>query len=102
MKAIGSSFSVNFRRALCNNTTIRTYVSDIKQSDTKGSNKKQSNNDLLNSIKPHARSGVLSVIEQDDNGFPSYLILKETSPLLRLVLNQLVVLVLTILYYNNY
>ncbi|CAH1726291.1 unnamed protein product [Aphis gossypii] len=82
MKAIGSSFSVNFRRALCNNTTIRTYLSDIKQSDTKGSNKKQSNNDLLNSIKPHARSGVLSVVEKDDNGFPSYLILKETSPLL--------------------
>jgi len=102
MKAIGSSFSVNFRRALCNNITIRTYVSDIKQSDAKGSNKKQSNNDLLNSIKPHARSGILSVVEKDDNGFPSYLILKETSPLLRLVLNLLVELVLSALYYNNY
>lgn len=87
MKAISSSISINFRRALCNNTTIRTYVSDIEQSDTKGSNKKQSNNDLLKSIKPHARSGVLSVVEKDNNGFPSYLILKETSPLLRLVLN---------------
>ncbi|XP_060851720.1 rRNA methyltransferase 3, mitochondrial [Rhopalosiphum padi] len=77
MKAIGSSFSVNFRRILCNNVIARTYVLD-----TKGSDKKQSNDDLLNSIKPHSRSGVLSVVEKDDSGFPSYFILKETSPLL--------------------
>jgi len=67
--------------------------------DTKGSDKKQSNDDLLNSIKPHSRSGVLSVVEKDDSGFPSYFILKETSPLLRLVSN---LLVLATPYYNNY
>ncbi|XP_025207192.1 rRNA methyltransferase 3, mitochondrial [Melanaphis sacchari] len=82
MKAFGSSFSINFRQALCINATTRTYVSDIKRPGTKSSDKKPSNDDLFNSIKPHARSGVLSAVEKDESGFPSYLILKETSPLL--------------------
>jgi len=90
MKAISSSFTVNFRLAVCNVTAIRAYASDVKRSDLKNSDnprldKKRSNEDSLNSIKPHMRSGILSVVEKDNSGFPSYLILKETSPLLRLV-----------------
>jgi len=81
---------VNFRRAVCNVAAIRAYASDIGRSDVKDSdhqrlNKQRSNEDPLNSIKPHMRGGILSVVEKDNSGFPSYLILKETSPLLRLV-----------------
>lgn len=91
MKAISSSFTVNFRRVVFNVTAIRAFASDVKQLDVKDSDlqrpdKKRSNEDPLNSIKPHMRSGILSVVEKDSSGFPSYLILKETSPLLRLVL----------------
>ncbi|XP_060874736.1 rRNA methyltransferase 3, mitochondrial [Metopolophium dirhodum] len=87
MKAITSSFTVNFRRAVCNVAAIRAYASDVKRSDVKDSdhqrlNKQRSNEDPLNSIKPHMRGGILSVVEKDNSGFPSYLILKETSPLL--------------------
>lgn len=101
MKAIGSCFSYNFRRAVCYTAAIRTYASDVKRSDAKrpehkhsdakGSDMKRSNEDPLNSIKPHLRSGILTAVEKDDSGFPSYLILKETSPLLRLVSNLLVI-----------
>lgn len=88
MKAITCSFSVNFRRAVCNAAAIRAYGSDVKRPDVKDSglqkrsDMKHSNEDSLNSIKPHMRSGILSVVEKDNSGFPSYLILKETSPLL--------------------
>jgi len=85
MKAISSSFTVNFRRAVCNVAAIRAYASDVKDSDHQRLDKKRSNEDPLNSIKPHMRGGILSVVEKDNSGFPSYLILKETSPLLRLV-----------------
>jgi len=95
MKAISSSFSLNFRRAVSNIIVIRAYGSDVKRLDVKDSDlqrsdKKRSNEDPLNSIKPHMRSGILSVVEKDNRGFPAYLILKETSPLLRLVLINLV------------
>ncbi|KAL5236308.1 hypothetical protein ACI65C_003718 [Semiaphis heraclei] len=87
MKAISSSFTVNLRRAVFNTTAIRAFASDVKRLDVKDSDiqrshKKRSNEDPLNSIKPHMRSGILSVVEKDSSGFPSYLILKETSPLL--------------------
>lgn len=83
MKAIGSSFLLlNFRREVCNATAIRAYASDVKRLDVKGSDKKQFNEDPLDGIKPHMRSGILSFVKRDNSGFPSYLILKETSPLL--------------------
>ncbi|XP_001949552.1 rRNA methyltransferase 3, mitochondrial [Acyrthosiphon pisum] len=87
MKAISSGFTVIFRRAVFNIAAIRAYASDVKRSDVKDSDhqrldKKRSNEDPLNSIKPHMRGGILSVVEKDNSGFPSYLILKETCPLL--------------------
>jgi len=90
MKAISSSFTANFRRAVCNVAAIRAYASGGKRSNVKDSDhqrldKRQSNEDPLNNIKPHMRGGILSVVEKDNSGFPSYIILKETSPLLRLV-----------------
>lgn len=72
MKAIGSVFLVNFRLAIHN--AKRTISSDVKSATNP-----------MDNIKPHARSGILSAISKDENGFPSYIILKETSPILRLV-----------------
>lgn len=76
MKAIRFRFAaVDFGRAVCNAAAVprRTFASQ------------QEPEDPLNAVKPHARAGVLSAVRGDDSGFPSYLILKETSPLLRSV-----------------
>lgn len=82
MKAI-SCLTVSFRRAVVFNAARRTFAKNVK--DSSADKTDQPATDLLNSVKPHARSGVLSAVERDENGFPSYIILKETSPLLRSV-----------------
>lgn len=74
MKAVGSSFAVNFR-PLVVGLLRRTFASGVKPSAATS----------LDNVKPHARSGILSAVDKDDSGFPSYLILKETSPVLRSV-----------------
>lgn len=76
MKTV-SCFTVSFRRIVCG-IVRRPFASNVKAD--------QSAEDPLKTIKPNQRSGILAAIEKD-NGFPSYLILKETSPLLRSVLN---------------
>lgn len=86
MKAIGSCFTVNFRMAVGTVAYRRTYASNSKLPNAKKSKENPKKNSL-ECIKPHERTGILSSVEKDDSGFPSYLILKETSPLLRFVTN---------------
>lgn len=69
MKAVGSCFTVRFR-PLVVGLLRRTFASEVKP---------------LDNVKPHARAGILSAVDKDSSGFPSYLILKETSPMLRSV-----------------
>lgn len=73
MKAISSCFTVGFRLGTYAVARRPFATDEIKPSKT----------NLVDGIKPHLRSGILSAIKKDDNGFPSYLILKETSPFLR-------------------
>lgn len=70
MKTIGTHFAAAFRLAA---PSAKRSVS---------SNAKPAANPI-DEIKPHARNGILSAVEKDGRGFPSYLILKETSPILR-------------------
>lgn len=87
MKAIGSCFTVNFWTVAYRRTyASKSKLPNVKQPYLKQS-KANSKTNPLESIKPHERSGILSAVEKDDSGFPSYLILKETSPLLRFVTN---------------
>lgn len=80
MKTIGSCFAVGFRLAVFNGSVRRGFASEVQTA-------KQPKYNPLDSIKPHERTGVLAAVEKTDAGFPSYMILKDTSPLLRLVSN---------------
>lgn len=77
MKAIGSCFTVGFRLTT-HAAARRPFATDVKPSKTNS----------LDGIKPHLRSGILSAIKKDDSGFPSHLILKETSPFLSQVMME--------------
>lgn len=81
MKAIESCFTVGFRLASYNTTIRRLFASEVKKSKPKIS--------LMDQIKPNERSGVLSVVDKNEDGFPSYIILKETSPILRFVVSEI-------------
>lgn len=79
MKTIGSCFAAGLRLAAAR----RTFASDVKKPKSKIT--------PFDSIKPNERSGVLSTVEKDSHGFPSYIILKETSPILTYVTLSFVV-----------
>ncbi|XP_050427852.1 rRNA methyltransferase 3, mitochondrial [Adelges cooleyi] len=69
MKTLCCCFSANFRMIMLN--AGRTYSTELKRPM-----------ETVRKLKPHARSGVLGAVEKDDSGFPAYVILKETSPIL--------------------
>lgn len=85
MRAICSRFAVDFSRAVCGAAATASPARTFASSPDDGGKPRQPRVDALSAVKPHARAGVLSAVRGDDSGFPSYLILKETSPLLRLV-----------------
>lgn len=72
MKTV-NRFSISFRQTVCS-IVRRSFASDVKAD--------QLAEDPLNTINPNKRGGILAAIEKN-NGFPSYVILKETSSLLR-------------------
>lgn len=74
MMAVGSRFAASVRPAV-SGAARRTFASNAKRPASSP----------LDDVQPHCRAGVLSAVARDGSGFPSYLILKETSPLLRFV-----------------
>ncbi|XP_050533752.1 rRNA methyltransferase 3, mitochondrial [Daktulosphaira vitifoliae] len=61
---------------------LTTYRTMIINSSKNFSSESKTFEETLHKLKPHARSGVLGAVNKSETGFPAYVILKETSPIL--------------------